>query len=424
MEQDSIIDTYIQRLNQEKPTTADTLTALAQEIGLGPDDLAAVQQKAHDHLELGRNYLDFDALDEAIDELTQATTLDPLSFEGFQHLAYAYDQRYGKQKNETDKKQAIAAAKRCRELSPSDEDAVILISSLEHEVDGRQRFMWIGLLLIIVAGAAIPIAGFLSTQSEVKQLTEDVTQEIELNALPEPADATDDASDLAATIPITFEQAGLTVDFRQSRLDNYQDSSYYTLQGVLQNTSDQAIKALSLQVEYLDQEGSAIATDIKEVLAENDATVRPGDHHAFDIIHKTTPELTSIRLSVTNIDQAPAAAYDQPTPIKYTWDSQPPAQLTFDLTSRNENLGVYDITDSAFFDAEWAITNTSDAPIRQLKLQVTFYNTQDQPILTEEVLAIYGSDAPMLPNEVRPIRVIESVDKDYARYEVTVVEVQ
>ena len=45
-------------------------------------------------------------------------------------------------------------------------------------------------------------------------------------------------------------------------------------------------------------------------------------------------------------------------------------------------------------------------------------------MLTEEVLAVHGSDAPMLPGEIRPLRVSKSIDKDYARYEVIVVEVE
>lgn len=419
MGRDLIIEQYIQRLLAwEDPVTAETLSALAEEAGLGPDDLAAVQKKAQDHLERGRNYLDFDRLDDAIDELTQATTLDPLSFESLQSLTYAYDQRYGKQKDPADKAQAIALAKRCLELKPSDEDAVILISSLEQDVNSRHRLLWLGLAIVVIVIGFKPVMDIITTRSEVAQLTDAIDPE----APAEPA-STNSPEGTAADIPIQFEQPGLTLDPRQSRLDNYEDASYYTLQAVLLNTSDQEIDALQLQIEYLNDAGDAIATDSKDAIADNNAIVRPGDHHAFDLIHKTTPDLASIRLSITTLDQVPAPeTYTAATPISYTWEIKQPDQLTFDLTARRESLDIYDLTDSAYFDANWAVTNTGDTAIRQLKLQANFYNSENKLILTEDILAIYGSDAPMLPDETRPIRVIKSIAKDYARYEVKVIE--
>ncbi|MEM7067072.1 MAG: FxLYD domain-containing protein [Cyanobacteria bacterium P01_B01_bin.77] len=419
MGRDLIIEQYIQRLlDWEEPVTAETLTALAQEAGLGPDELAAVQKKAQDHLERGRNYLDFDCLDDAIDELTQATTLDPLNFEGLQSLTYAYDQRYGKQKDPADKAQAIVLAKRCLELKPSDEDAVILISSLEQEVADRQRLLWLGLAVLVIAIGFKPVMDIITTRSEVAQLTAAIAPESSTEPAP-----IESSEGITATIPIQFEQPDLTLDPRQSRLDNYEDASYYTLQAVLLNTSDQEIDALQLQIEYLDDAGNAIATDSKDAIADNNATVRPGDHHAFDLIHKTTPDLASIRLSVTTLDQVPAPeTYATAPTIPYTWGITQPGQLSFDLTARRESLDVYDLTDSAYFDADWAVTNTSDTAIRQLKLQANFYDAQNKLILSEDILAVYGSDAPMLPDETRPIRVIKSIDKDYTRYDVKVVE--
>ncbi|MEA5462420.1 FxLYD domain-containing protein [Leptothoe sp. PORK10 BA2] len=438
MGRDLIIEAYIQRLLEWKePMTAESLKALAEEVGLGTDDMAAVEQKAQDHFERGRNYLDFDCLDEAIDELTQATALAPLHFESLQTLAYAYDQRYGKQKKAADKQQAIALAKRCLDIRPSDEGAVILISSLEHEANSRQRLIWLSLAAILGVVAFRPVMDIVTTRSAVEQ-----AQETELAADPiappaesgptEPAIAppaepgtTEPAIAPAADIPITFAQDGLTLDPRQSRLDNYKDSSYYTLQAVVQNTSKQEIDALQLQVEYLDSNGEILESESKEAIADNNATVRPGDYHAFDLIHKTTPDLAAVRLNVLTMDQLPAPdAYPQETPIPYEWVAPKAGQPTFSLGARAENLNSYDITDSAYFDAQWAVTNIGDSAIRQLKFQVNFYNLSGKLILSEDVLAVYGSDAPMLPGEVRPLRVITSIDKDYGRYEVMVSEVE
>lgn len=431
MGRDQIIEDYIQRLlHWEEPVTAETLTALAQEAGLEPDDMAAVKQKAQDHLDRGRNYLDFDCLDEAIDELTQATHLDPLNFESVRDLAYAYDQRYGKHKKEPDKRQAIALAKRCLELNPKDAEPVILISSLEQGVNHRQRYLWLGAALVVLAIGIKPAIDFFSERSRIQQLSQEALIE-EANSLNSPGSEADtetaDAPVAAADIPITLSQAevNLSLEPRQSRLDNYDETSYYTLRAVLLNTGNQEIEALKLNVDYLDQDGNILKTGSKDAIADNDAIVRPGDSHAFDLIEETTPELASVSLNVLTVDQVPAPnTYAQGTPIPYTWGFQQPAQLNFDLRGRSENINSYDITDSTYFDAEWAVTNTGDTAIRQLKLQVNFYSNSGDILLSEDVLVVYGSDAPMLPSEVRPIRVIESIDKDYARYEVKVIEAE
>ncbi|MEM9807622.1 MAG: hypothetical protein AAF959_20350 [Cyanobacteria bacterium P01_D01_bin.56] len=433
MGRDQIIEDYIQRLlHWEEPVTAETLTTLAQEAGLGPDDMAAVKQKAQDHLDRGRNYLDYDCLDEAIDELTQATYLDPLNFESVRDLAYAYDQRYGKHKKEPDKRQAIALAKRCLELNPKDAEPVILISSLEQGVNHRQRYLWLGAALVVLAIGIKPAIDFFSERSRVQQLSQEALID-EANTLDAPVseEGTDidanDASVAAADIPITLTQAevNLSLEPRQSRLDNYAETSYYTLRAVLLNTGNQEIEALKLNIDYLDQDGNILKTGSKDAIADNDAIVRPGDSHAFDLLEEITPDLASVSLNVLTVDQVPApGTYAQGTPVPYTWGGQQPAQLNFDLRARKENINSYNVTDSTYFDAEWTVKNTGDTALRQLKLQVNFYSNSGKIILSEDVLAVYGSDAPMLPNEVRPIRVIESIDKDYARYEVKVLEAE
>ena len=442
MGRDLIIETYIQRLSEwEEPPTAERLNALAQEIGLDSDDIATVQQKAQEHFEQGRHHLDADRLDDAIDELTQATALDPLNLESLQTLTYAYDQRYGKQKDVADKQRAIALANRCQAMSPGHESPVILISSLEHDIDNRQKWVWLVLPILLVGLAFKPLMDMFTTRSAVEQISQDTDRATDLsNPLSDPSannpvsGSAPSASDpetpnldvsVNADIPVGFDQPGLTLDLRQSRLENYEDASYYTLQAVLHNTSDQEINALQLQVEYLDSNGEVFESESTEAIAEANATVRPGDYHAFDLIHKTTPDLATIYLGVLKLDEVPAPdSYPVGLLIPYAWGSQQPDQLSFDLVARTENVSSYDLTDSAIFDAQWNVTNTGDSAIRQLKLRVNFYNLQNQLTLSEDILAVGSSNAPMLPNEIRPLRVSKAIDKDYARYEVMVVEAE
>ncbi len=421
MGRDLIIETYIQRLSEwEEPPTAERLNALAQEIGLDSDDIATVQQKAQEHFEQGRHHLDADRLDDAIDELTQATALDPLNLESLQTLTYAYDQRYGKQKDIADKQRAFALANRCQAMSPGHESPVILISSLEHDIDNRQKWVWLVLPILLVGLAFKPLMDMFTTRSAVEQISQDTDRATDLsNPLSDPSannpvsGSAPSASDpetpnldvsVNADIPVGFDQPGLTLDLRQSRLENYEDASYYTLQAVLHNTSDQEINALQLQVEYLDSNGEEYESESTDAIADANDTVRPG---------------------VLKLDEVPAPdSYPVGLLIPYAWGSQQPDQLSFDLVARTENVSSYDLTDSSIFDAQWNVTNTGDSAIRQLKLRVNFYNLQNQLTLSEDILAVGSSNAPMLPNEIRPLRVSKAIDKDYARYEVMVVEAE
>ena len=433
MGRDRIIETYVQRLLAwKKPLTADSLNVIAQEAGLNLDEMAAVQQKvqekARDHFKRGSAYLESDCLDEAIDELTQATTLDPSYLEAIQTLAYAYDQRYGKRKNASDQKQAIALVKRCVEINPNSEAAFMLISTQEYRFNQRQRPIWLGLAILLAIAGGKPVMDILSQRSEVQQLTQAALQEFAENqntAAQNPDSSTDGAIPAAIDIPITFEQPDLSLEARLSRLDNYEDSSYYTLQAVLLNNSNQEIKALQLDIECLDSDGIAIATDSKVIITPNDATLRPGDYHSIDLLQKVTPALSDVRLRVAILDQLPAPPnYDPAVLIPYTWSSQQPSALNFELAARRENINSYDLTDSTYFDTEWAITNTGGTDIHKLKLQVSFYNQSGKVILREDILPVYGGNTPMLPNEIRPIRINKSIDKDYTRYKVTVLEAE
>ncbi|MBX2865089.1 MAG: hypothetical protein KTR27_16175 [Leptolyngbyaceae cyanobacterium MAG.088] len=430
MGRDRIIENYVQRLrNWEEPITADNLSAIAEEVGLGPDDMVVVQQKAQESFELGRNYLEFDCLDDAIENLTVARSLDPLNLETIQTLAYAYDLRYGKHKNPRDKKQAIALAQRCLEINPNSQKAVALISSLEYEANGRQRIIWLVLAVVLAIGGLKSVMDFINKRSEVEQLAQKAileTQNGQSDVAASGSEVLDSDTSVSIKIPVTFEQPGLILDPRLSVLDNYEDSSYYTLQAVLLNDSAQEVDTLTLQIEYLDKDGEVIETDSREVMGIGDAIVRPGDSYAIDLIHKTTPDLSSIRFSVATIEEALASldGYEPATPVGYTWDAQQPPQLAFELDARSEELNVYDLTDSAYFSAEWAVTNIGDSAIGKLKLQVDFFNMAGQLMVSEEVLAVYGSDAPMLPDEVRPVGVNKSLETDYEYYEVRVVEAE
>lgn len=443
---DSIIETYIQQLLAwEAPLTVETLNSLAEEVGLGPAEIAAIQKKAQAHFKRGSNYLNRDYVDDAIEELTQATALAPLELDILQTLSTAYAQRYQQQKSATDKAQCIAIAKRCLEISPEDSSAIALIHSLKTTASkphilaltdglspssllaGLSKYR-LAATCSAVTGLSVMAIGYnlMPTQFNTGEPGVAPSNSTEL-AQKGPADKNKSEGNTSSTqaevdIPVTFDHPGITIEPRLSRLDNYEETSFYKLQGVVKNEGTQELDSLVIKVEYLDKDGTILATDSEEAVEDFTPTIRPGDSHTFDLIEELSPALATLRLSVTTIDQLPAASsYTPAPPIDYTWGFSQPAQIQFELGARTENVSTSYTT---HFDADWVVINTGETAIRELKFQVDFYDESNNITSSKEVYAVLNSYAALLPTEKRPFRVFEEVPEDYARYTVEVLEAE
>ncbi|NEQ52369.1 MAG: hypothetical protein F6K11_19880 [Leptolyngbya sp. SIO3F4] len=487
MDRDRIIEVYIQRLLAwEKPVTADTLAAISKEVGITPAEMHAIKRQAKAHFTRGRNYLEFGCLNDAIDEITQAMSLDPLNLDILHALANAYNLRYNRESDTADKQRALLVAKRCVELKPNDKEALVLISFLEHTSANTQAKLseWTRQKTAVLAGAFVTLGIGIFGVSRLPVFS---APPAPLGPAPGTivpgsaiydSNSTDEAEAAAATaantaefdlsadvdIPVVFDHPGLVLEARLSELGDFEDEVYYQLRGVFINASDQEFRKLTLDVEFLDRNDVVLATESKEAIGSDDAILRPGDTHAFNLIQEISPELDSIRLSVTTIEQATARkTYVPPTPINYSWGSVESENISFELASRSEDFGAArqvisltkpdsstaDGTDSgsdktpdnetdkvasesgsqpqsnrAAFNSEWVIINTSDYPINELTLRAEFYDVNDRRLQSEEIIAIENNDAPLLPGESRPFRVIEAVARGYERYQVTVLKTE
>ncbi|MEO0866866.1 MAG: FxLYD domain-containing protein [Cyanobacteria bacterium J06642_11] len=474
MDRERIIEAYIQRLlTWEKPLDKGTLAAISKEVGITPAEMHAIKRQAMAHFTRGRNYLQFDCLNDAIDELTQAMALDPLNLDLLHALANAYNQRYNREEDAADRQKALVVAKRCVELKPNDKEALVLISFLEHTPSQKQGSSWQWTkqkLAIAGGGVAIismgllgvsrlpvfstpaplgPAPGTIVPGSVIYEANDD-------DLLPDTPDVdVPAAADLISDvdIPVSFDYPGIVLEARLSQLVDYEDAVYHQLHGVFVNASDKEIRKLTLNTEFLDDNNVAIATNGKDAIGPKDATIRPGDTHAFSWLQKVTSDLTTVNLSITSLEQVPSRrTYVPPTPINYGWQTIKPDNISFELASRSEyaakatattdkpedtDSGSANTDEAAAaqpraaatspngnFNAEWVIINTSNYPLQELKLTTAFYDGNNRQLQTEEVVAISKNDAPLLPGEIRPFRVIKSVASSYERYQVTVLEAE
>ncbi|MEM1253158.1 MAG: hypothetical protein AAGI69_12040 [Cyanobacteria bacterium P01_H01_bin.21] len=446
MGRDRIIEAYIQRLLAwEKPITRATLTRIAEEVGITSGELEAISIQAKAHFTRGRGYIEFGCLDDAINELNQAAALEPVNLEILQALANVYGLRYNRTRERADKQTALLIAKRCVELKPDAKEAMVLISFLEHTpAKGKQQASkWTQQKITVLAGGLATFSIGLLGVSRLPVFSKPPAplgpapgSMIPGSALYEPGQSVEPGGGIEidfvsdVDIPVIFDHPGLMLEARVSELGDYENEVYYRLQGVFINASDQEFSKLTLNVEFLDRNDLAIATTTKDAVADTDAVIRPGDTHTFNLLQRVTPDLATIRLSVTNLEQSLARnTYVPPTPINYGWETPEPDGISFELTSRSEKAVQDDksAADSATkpsFNAEWVIINTSELPIRELKLKADFYDNNEQLLQTEDVFVINTNDAALLPGETRPFRIITPIASGYRRYKVSVAEIE
>ncbi|MEA5462418.1 tetratricopeptide repeat protein [Leptothoe sp. PORK10 BA2] len=353
----SIIEAYIQRLLAWKqPITPSTRATIAAEVGITQGELDAIQLKVEGHIVRGLNHQEFDLLDRAIDELAQAQALDPINLEVLHTLADIYYQRYQQDSSQAYGQQALLMAERCIELKPNDKRAQALIKDLENHTSAQisfhqtkpNIFILIGFLenafspkkisrrtktkialLIVflqqpvvypqaVASAAATVAVFsasvvavmvgLANLDRIPGFADAATEPkagTELAEGPSSPDkpVSNPAFDPGPNIPVTFDHPGLLIEPRLSRLGEYEGEDYYKLHGIVINDSGQEVRMLKLKVEMLDGDGVAISTINPVAVTDPGTIIWPGDTQSFKLFHKITPDLISVRVTVTDIEQ-------------------------------------------------------------------------------------------------------------------------
>ncbi|MEM6254679.1 MAG: hypothetical protein AAF821_17330 [Cyanobacteria bacterium P01_D01_bin.156] len=389
----SIIEAYIQQLLAwDQPITPDVLNTIAQELGITAGELAAIKLKVQNHLERSRSYRDVDNFNSAIDELVQASNLDPVNADVLNALAELYYQRYQKESNLLDRQQTRLIANRCVELYPNDKDALALLKRLKrkagYHTGSRQqrppifalidqfqqstnpkhllelaqatlvtvrnlasdtRRPTVSKLAVLVGGMAtvgVVFIGGNRLPGGVRPTPKAINSSFLSAKGAVDLDAVDDllsvpVFDPGPNIPVTFQYPGLFLEPRLSRLGEYDGADYYKLHGLLINDSGQEVRKLDLKLELLDGDGVPIATINQTTISNN--SIRPGDIQPFELFHKITPNLIQVRVSVTDIEQVvDNKPYNPPIPNNFSLGSWLPEGHHSQLISRGEDMTTVD----------------------------------------------------------------------------------
>lgn len=438
---DAIVRNYIERVFELRQTPQQSfgqsdLDAIALDLGLSSDELAAIQQQVDQDVDRARHLLTYDRWDDALACLETPITLRPFDPELLYLKAKIYADRYYRDRNPSDLATAQTIAHQCLALQADYTPGLKLVQRLDQTPPTVGRGWRVPVVLSLTVTPLIGLILFslwITTAGSGDSPTP--TPPIaspDLPTEPEPAPEGNTQSALGVTdevdIPVEFAPTGtaqgIQIDPRLSRLNNYPDSSFYTLQAVLVNQTRTELRGLKLKVEYLDASGRAIAADSIDALPDYNAPLRPQDQATFDLIHESQPTLARLRLTVQTLDQTPAAQqYPVAKPVEVLWAFEPPPTLQFQIRQRSEQLRNSSLSPGqAYHEAIFEVTNTGEVAITRLKLQLILYDSQGHQQVVKDVLAIYGRDAPLLPHETRVEKTLTEVSSDYARYTLTVLE--
>ena len=351
----SIIEAYIQRLLAwNKPITPEILKAIADEVGMTQGELDAINLKVKAHVTRSRNFVEFDRLDNAIDELNQAKSLNPADLEVLRMLAEIHNLRYTQESSLADREYGLLIAQRCLELKPNDKEALALMKSLERDIDSQdvarktkpniflligfievlfnpkkisrltktriallvlflghtfrqqKRSRWTSQSFVMLAGGVAVVAISLANINRLPGFSDTGSEAVIA------ADA-DSEFDPGPNVPVAFSHPGLFIEPRLSRLGKYKGEPYYKFYGVVINDSGQEIRKLDLKVELLDGNGKPISTLNEATVTEGGARIGHGDARPLRVFQRITPELISVRVTVTNIEQVVGQGTNSPS---------------------------------------------------------------------------------------------------------------
>ena len=141
-QQDRMMQAYLERVialreSKSRTLSEQDLRAIANEVGLSDEDLAAADQAAHEHYQRGAQFLKHGRWDDSIRELQDAVALSPGWLQYKALLAYAFAERWKQLGREPDRHAAGQLARECIAIDPNHSESYALLNTLDAAAPGR-----------------------------------------------------------------------------------------------------------------------------------------------------------------------------------------------------------------------------------------------------------------------------------------------
>lgn len=445
-DRDDMIRSYVSRVmevreRREGAMRAEDLRAIARDIGLSEEDLAAAEQEALDHIARGRQFLQHGRSDDAIAALSKAVALAPDQLDARIDLAQALRDRFRRTGRSEDRANAIAQARACIDQDPSCQRAYLLLNELDQPAVGARAgssgsgvgalvaFAALGAFILLGGVAAV---GFLtlapssSPPMPPEVSTYDAPQPVTPN-LPAPTAAQPAA---APELPLEVklpDNTGLTATVVSSKYDYYKhsDTGYY--KGVIELKNDLGNKAftdVTGTLKLFGSDGAVILSDSSSALSRIGSDhALPGDTMsvAWTKEVKVTPARAVFEISAVNTTLANPPASP---PTQLSWDIDTPFKERLTMATRRFMFKRYHDNPKGYASLTLELRVTGDTPIEKGRMRVELLDAQGK-LITHKPLYLPG----MLGGPIRPdtVRLVSgtwesTVDVDSVRVAIEEIE--
>ena len=398
-----------------------------------------------DHLDRGRGYVRHEMWDDAIAELESALCILPDSVSAKLVFVEALLGRWKATDFPPDKMRGRELAQECADAG-SDEARLLLITLRDPQIEEpgpgapaldttpvtpmsdatRVRIAFV-ITTIVMVGGWIAVDSATQTQPAIPVYSPPEIPPIEI-VTPEPLVMPAIPAKQDRELVVTFDPgvASANLDFapRTSHLDVYPERAFYRLSGDLQVVGNVEITEVEGRLDIL-RESQVIESHSWFLWASHEAVLRPGDHGTIARVFRAAGDADAARVVVEKVSERLApSSYPQTSIIEPIWVVPRPEGVEIEISERFARLDRYDLTNSAYFVANWEFHNVGTEPLAHLKYELRLLDAHGKLLDSQMRLATYSSNPPIEPGETRLESAIRSVSPTYDHYRMAVVEVK
>ena len=433
-----IIERYLELVQPKRADEVDQveLQAIARELGVSDEEIAAAEVAAQDHATRGRLHVEHGLHDDAVREFSAAVALRPFDVALHRDLAAALSGRFRATGQRHDAELAKTLARRIIEASPDDREAYVLLEGLERLLNqGAKRrravagFIALALMSIGTVGYWLNPEPLPPPPSRAQGGGEEIP-------LPSPTQGGGEAPKVATEQPrepsaraegdvsVDFDHRGKLKGFgfeaTRSRFERYESGALsYKLHAEITNNSGSALTLLTLKFDLIGDDGSTLHTSTKKVLRSDEPPHRPADvlalsHLFFDKdAGRSGPLPKALKVTLSDVVTEPKVDYPEAKVLPISWVIEPGA---FKLEVRERRFRAGDSPllfgpdkGKTFCELVLEVRNVGQA-MSQLKVRATWLGEGGALLGTTERFVIGPVSAPLPTDTARLYRLIGTAE--------------
>ena len=404
--------------NAENLPTKEELSLIARELGLTDEK---IDNYVEQHIKRGKNFLENDCWDEAIEELEQAIKLSPLNEDLLYYLAKAYACRWENTGDENSNKKAKLLVSRCIKLNADYKASYSLLSKLKMPIKKPGIASMNGvkpgyIILGIIIGLLVFffVSRFLNSKSSTDNPSIDGSSPAQYLS----SDTDDYISGTNKYNPDVEllennNSEGLTLSVQSSLLTIYDDSYSYELNADLY-VDKYEIDTIQVRMDWFNGSGEIVFTEFINLMEDYEPTLRPGDIYAIDHLvyeENTAPDVAKVLFTIELIEnQLAPENYSDAKLMPFEWIPNESESFNIELYERENR--ITDGFNTQYHYLTLAVKNTGNRVIRELTFKIDWFDKSGKLIKTTNNLFVMSSRPVFKPGQIKLIREICSFDDD------------